>query len=81
MIKSIDKLACTNCGLCEKICPMDVFLTEEGNVNIVYQSDCCNCAQCMYICPVDAIAVTAGEPKKYRMNNEWFVIKEMMGVK
>ena len=81
MIKSIDEITCINCGLCENICPVDVFRSDNGKVYIAYKEDCCNCLQCMYVCPVDAIAFAAGEPKKYNMDNEWHCIKEMMGAK
>lgn len=80
MIKSIDEIMCTNCGLCEKVCPVDIFRTDDnGRVYIAYRGDCCNCLQCMYVCPVDAVVFAPGEPKKYNMDNEWNVIKEMMG--
>ena len=79
MIKGIDKITCTNCGLCEDICTMDVFRKKRGKVYIAYPHDCCNCLQCMYICPVDAITVTTGVPKKYNINQEWSRIKEMIG--
>ena len=81
MIKSIDEITCTNCGLCEDICPMDVFRTKRGKVYIAYQNDCCNCMQCMYVCPVEAITLTTGIAKKYDMVRSWLLIKETMGVK
>lgn len=82
MIKSIDEIRCTGCGLCEMICPADLFrLDEEAHkMKIVYQADCCNCLQCKYICPVDALSFTPAEPKKINMNNEWAEIKKLMGV-
>lgn len=81
VIKSIDEVTCINCGLCENICPIDVFRSKRGKVFIAYQNDCCNCMQCLYICPVDAIAFTTGVPKKYDKSNRWQRIKEMLGVK
>lgn len=82
MIKKIDEIRCTGCGLCEKICPADLFRIDESEhkMKIVYQADCCNCLQCKYICPVDAISFTPSEPVKINMNNEWAKIKEIMGV-
>lgn len=81
MIKSIDKILCTNCGLCEKVCQMDVFRSKDGTMTMAYQQDCCNCLQCMLVCPVDALSFVIGEPKKYNMSNEWSSIKQMMGIK
>lgn len=82
MIKSIDEIRCTGCGLCEMICPADLFRLdgEAHKMKIVYQADCCNCLQCKYICPVDALSFTPAEPKKINMNNEWAEIKKLMGV-
>lgn len=81
MIKTIDLFRCTGCGLCEKICPADLFRIDEEahKMTIAYQADCCNCLQCKYICPVDAISFTPAEPKKINMNNEWAEMKKLMG--
>ena len=81
MIKSIDKVTCTNCGLCEDVCPMDVFRTKRGKVYIAYQNDCCHCLQCMFVCPADAVTFTTGMPKKFDMSCRWPRIKEMMGAR
>lgn len=82
MIKAIDMILCTGCGLCEKICPADIFRMDEEKrkMTLAYQADCCNCLQCKYICPVDAVSFSPAEPKKINMNNEWAQIKEIMGV-
>lgn len=81
MIKAINEIACTGCGLCEKICPADLFRLDNKSqkMKIVYPADCCNCLQCRYICPVDAISFTRAEPKKINMDGEWPKIKELMG--
>lgn len=81
MVKNINTVACTGCGLCEKICPADLFRMDEENhvMTIVYQADCCNCLQCKYICPVDAIEFSPAEPKKLNMDGEWAAIKKLMG--
>lgn len=79
MIKAINPISCTVCGLCEKVCPVDLFRTANGAMTIAYPADCCNCLQCKYVCPVDAISFTPAEPKKLNMNGEWKKIKELMG--
>jgi len=81
LIKSINKTACVQCGLCEKICPMDVFRSENGEVLIAHQKDCCTCLQCAYICPTDAVEVVSGKPGKFSTDGEWFAIKAAMGFK
>ncbi len=81
MIRKINEIACTGCGLCEKICPADLFRldTAKKKMTIAYHGDCCNCLQCKYICPVDAISFSPVEPVKIDMNGEWAKIKELMG--
>ena len=76
----IDKVLCTNCGLGEKVCQMDVFRSRDGVMTLAYQQDCCNCLECKYVCPVDAISFVLGEPKKYNMTQEWKRMKKIMGI-
>jgi len=78
MVKSINEQICTKCGLCEAICPVDLFRQGENAMRIVYPGDCCNCLQCLYICPTDAITVAPGTPKKLDMRREWETIKNML---
>jgi|DewCreStandDraft_4_1066084.scaffolds.fasta_scaffold03845_10 ferredoxin len=45
---------CTRCGLCQKECPMQAILLEEG----IYRIDpdiCTECGYCSDICPAEAI--------------------------
>ncbi len=79
MVKSLDSVACINCGLCELVCPVDLFRTVDGTMTIVYQADCCDCMQCRSVCPVDALSFAPVEAKKYCMDNEWSTIKDLMG--
>lgn len=81
MIKAIDQLSCLNCGLCDDVCPMDVFGRRNGKVYIAYMGDCCNCMGCLYICPVEAIVVTPGVPKKFSRTYRWELIKTALKVK
>lgn len=79
MIKKIDAYLCTGCGLCEKVCQMDVFRkNEEGKMSIAYQVDCCLCLECKFVCPTDAIEFVFGVATKYDMSGEWAKMKELM---
>lgn len=80
MIKGIDSILCINCGLCEKVCQMDVFRAADNTMTLAYQQDCCNCLECKYVCPVDAISFVLGEPRKYNMTGEWLQMKTLMGI-
>lgn len=57
-IKNIDYKKCTSCGLCMKICPMDVFRETGTILYIAYPKDCMVCQMCVIHCPGDAIHVT-----------------------
>lgn len=52
MNKYIRTEACTECGLCEEICP-----TQEAAVDSK-KSECYYCNRCIDVCPVDAIEYT-----------------------
>ena len=81
MIKKIDKYLCIGCGMCEKVCQMDIFRpSDDGTMSIAYQADCCTCLECKYVCPTDAIEFVLGIPKKYDMGGEWEKMKELMGL-
>lgn len=46
----IDREACTNCGKCEKVCPMQVPVLKNSN-----HSECIRCGKCKSACPSAAI--------------------------
>jgi ferredoxin len=52
----IDHAACTKCGLCIKVCPLEA---AKGKVyKGVLRADCFSCARCLNVCPADAISYT-----------------------
>ena len=55
----IEKDKCTECGLCEKNCPMNVKLLDymKNNQRIV-STECIACQQCVNICPECIIKYT-----------------------
>lgn len=62
-IKSIDHAKCVGCGICKKVCAMDVIaMNEEGKAYIKYPEECIVCLFCEEDCPVGAIFVS---PDKY----------------
>lgn len=46
----VDENQCTQCGACQKACPMDLPIHQKPN-----QMDCMRCGKCQDICPTDAI--------------------------
>ncbi len=53
----VDSEKCTGCGTCVEICPMAVFVMENGKAKVTKPSDCIGCKACEVQCPVAAIIV------------------------
>ena len=46
----IDKDKCTGCKKCEKVCPMNIRVTED-----ISKAECISCGKCASECPEDAV--------------------------
>jgi NAD-dependent dihydropyrimidine dehydrogenase PreA subunit len=58
MIELINPERCTNCNICVRICPTDVFdRSPDGTPNISRQDSCQTCFMCEAHCPEDAMYV------------------------
>ena len=44
----LDKTKCTDCGLCQGVCPMDI--------KTVGDHECIQCGKCIKVCPTKAIS-------------------------
>ena len=70
----IDPAKYTDCGVCEKNCPMDIRLLEYKNaVKRILSTECILCQTCMNVCPKSAIIssinqfdIVKGERLRYR---------------
>jgi NAD-dependent dihydropyrimidine dehydrogenase PreA subunit len=67
VIELINAQRCTNCNICVRICPTDVFdRTADGPPRIARQEVCQTCFMCEVHCPEDAMYVapmrTPAEP-------------------
>jgi ferredoxin len=51
---------CIGCGLCETVCPHQVFQLEDKKASIRDLDGCIECGACASNCPVKAISVTPG---------------------
>ena len=57
----VNNSKCTECGTCEKNCPMDVkILTYKRANKRTLSSECILCMTCMNLCPKDAIEFSNG---------------------
>ena len=50
----VDQEACTHCGACQKVCPMDVDMTSNAR-NRANATECILCSQCVDTCPQNAL--------------------------
>ncbi len=53
----MEKESCTECGLCAKLCPMQLVpheLKHAGHMS--YRGDCLKCGLCIEACPQNALA-------------------------
>ncbi|NTU72297.1 MAG: 4Fe-4S binding protein [Coriobacteriia bacterium] len=49
---------CTDCKLCDKVCPVNV---KVSTVDVVNDAECINCNECVNVCPVkDTLVVSSG---------------------
>jgi NAD-dependent dihydropyrimidine dehydrogenase PreA subunit len=55
-----DQQLCNGCGICVRICPLDVFRIDEKNKQAIikYPEDCQLCELCVIDCPTKALQVT-----------------------
>ncbi len=56
----IDKTACTVCGVCAAICPVEVLTQADNGIAVDKDAmfGCIACGQCMMVCPAGCISVT-----------------------
>jgi ferredoxin-type protein NapH len=53
--------ACNACGACEKMCPMDIRISEYVlNKQRVLSTECILCQTCITVCPQDALKLAIG---------------------
>jgi uncharacterized protein (DUF362 family) len=60
---NIKQSQCTKCGLCIKICPLDIIRRSDGKIHIDH-TDCIRCFCCQEMCPWEAINIKQGWLKK-----------------
>lgn len=48
--------ACTGCGACPSVCPVDC-ISEQGEIYVIDADTCIDCGACEPECPVDAISL------------------------
>jgi nitroreductase/NAD-dependent dihydropyrimidine dehydrogenase PreA subunit len=61
----IDRDLCSDCGLCEEVCPTDAISLTEGKATASGEQ-CISCGHCAAVCPQDAICVAATDEEMSR---------------
>ncbi len=56
----LDEETCIGCGMCEEVCPHQVFVISGGKSGIVDKDICIECGACALNCPAGALRVDAG---------------------
>jgi len=49
--------ACTGCGRCTEVCPLDVFRMVDGSPQVLYGDECWHCGCCAMECTTGAIRI------------------------
>jgi MinD superfamily P-loop ATPase len=57
VVRQIDYNKCSNCGVCYRNCPMNVYAKCDDVIYIRYQLDCMSCFLCVMDCPKNALLV------------------------
>jgi len=65
-IDEIDPDLCNGCGICVKVCPMDVIRIDKERKKAVikYPEECMLCGFCLEHCPEKAIHISRGYYKR-----------------
>lgn len=61
----INETACTRCGSCFKLCPVENIVLEDGEYP-VFLDQCQQCMRCISFCPTGAIIVSGKKYQVYR---------------
>jgi ferredoxin len=67
---------CTNCGICEKICPAQNIKLKQGKPQ--WQNHCEQCFACLQWCPDEAIQYGRVTARKKRYHHPEITLKDML---
>jgi len=67
---------CTDCGICEKICPAQNITVVDGKPS--WKHHCEQCFACIQWCPEEAIQYGKGTAKKKRYHHPEITLKDML---
>jgi NAD-dependent dihydropyrimidine dehydrogenase PreA subunit len=80
MIELVSEDRCIQCGLCVKVCPTNVFDSDDlGLPVIARQEDCQTCFMCEAHCPADALYVAHHADEKVEVNEQDLIERGLLG--
>lgn len=59
----IDSARCRLCHKCERVCPMDIPITQYKEKGFIADRDCLKCRECVAVCPFGALEDEAQQEK------------------
>lgn len=70
---------CSECGLCEKICPVNNITMKDGKP--VWNHNCQDCMACIQLCPNKAVQIGKRTIRRRRYKNPYIDLKEIIDQK
>jgi len=71
----IDSILCTECGLCENLCPTNAMRIEKGKP---IRKKCIRCLRCLISCPEHAILIPDMSSRYKHMKNSLRLTEEVL---
>ena len=73
----LDNEKCTNCGICQKVCPVENI--SAGEVHPAWGDECQMCFACIHYCAQKAVTYKMQNPQKdYQYKNKYIGISEII---
>lgn len=80
MIELVSEERCIQCNLCVKVCPTNVFDTDQYGLPVIArQEDCQTCFMCEAYCPVDALYVAHHADEKIDVDEGELIANQLLG--
>ena len=72
-----DEEKCTKCGVCKRVCPVQVNEVYEQKAGKIATSQCMLCARCVEMCPYeDALKINVGNKTVFR-SRDWLQLPKV----